>query len=68
MTLIYNHSPPGRQGEATGVRVSVNNFAHVTVPLFFGSVGTALGYMPIFLVNAVAFLVCACISKRNFMR
>lgn len=68
MTLIYNHSPPGRQGEATGVRVSVNNLAHVTVPLFFGSVGTALGYLPIFLVNAAALMACAYISKRNFMR
>lgn len=68
MTLIYNHSPPGRQGEATGVRVSVNNLAHVTVPLFFGSVGTAFGYLPIFLVNAAALMVCAYVSKRNFMR
>lgn len=68
MTLIYNHSPPGRQGEATGVRVSVNNLAHVTVPLFFGSVGTALGYVPIFLINAAALMVCAYVSKRNFMR
>lgn len=68
MTLIYNHSPAGRQGEATGVRVSVNNLAHVTVPLFFGSVGTAFGYLPIFLVNAAALMVCAYVSKRNFMR
>lgn len=68
MTLIYNHAPAGRQGEATGVRVSVNNLAHVTVPLFFGSMGTALGYLPIFLVNAAAMLLCAYVSKRNFMR
>jgi len=68
MTLIYNHSPAGRQGEATGVRVSVNNLAHVTVPLFFGSMGTAVGYFPIFLVNAAVLMLCGYISKRNFMR
>lgn len=66
MTLIYNHSPAGRQGEATGVRVSVNNLAHVTVPLFFGSMGTAVGYLPIFLVNAAVMMICAAVSKRNF--
>lgn len=68
MTLIYNHSPPGRQGEATGVRVSVNNFAHVTVPLFFGSVGTAVGYLAIFLANSAALMACAYVSRRNFTR
>lgn len=68
MTLIYNHSPAGRQGEATGVRVSVNNLAHVTVPLFFGSMGTAVGYMPIFFVNAALLIACGYIAKRNFIR
>jgi len=68
MTLIYNLAPAGRQGEATGVRVSVNHMAHVAVPLFFGTMGTALGYAPIFLINAALLMICSYISKRSYMQ
>ena len=68
LTLIYNLSPPGRQGEATGVRVSVNHMTHVAVPLFFGSMGTAIGFTPIFLISAGLMAACGLVSHRNFMR
>ena len=53
LTLIYNLAPPGRQGEATGVRVSVNHMTNIAVPLFFGSMGTAIGFMPSKPTNAM---------------
>ena len=68
LTLIYNLSPPGRQGEATGVRVSMNHMTHIAVPLFFGSMGTAMGFMPIFLISAGLMAVCGFVSHRSFMR
>jgi len=68
LTLIYNLAPAGRQGEATGVRVSVNHMTHVAVPLFFGSMGTAVGFAPIFLLSAGIFVVCGWVSKRSYMR
>lgn len=68
LTLIYTLAPPGRQGEATGVRVSINHMTHVVVPLFFGSMGTALGFTPIFLVSAGLMGVCGLMSHRSFMR
>jgi MFS family permease len=68
LTLIYNLSPPGRQGEATGVRVSVNHMTHIVVPLFFGSMGTAMGFMPIFLISAGLMGVCGVVSRRTFMK
>lgn len=52
MSLIYALSPPGRSSEAAGVRVMVNNVAHLFIPLFFGSVGTAFGFAPVFVSNA----------------
>ena len=52
MSLIYAISPPGRASEAAGLRVVVNNVAHLTIPLFFGAVGAALGFAPVFLSNA----------------
>jgi hypothetical protein len=52
MSLIYALAPPGRQAEAAGLRVTVNNFMHLVIPLLFGSVGTAFGYMPVFVCNS----------------
>ena len=51
MSLIYALSPPGRAAESSGLRVMVNNVMHLIVPVAFGSLGTAFGYMPVFLSN-----------------
>ena len=47
-SLIYNLSPPGRQSEGAGVRVMFNNIVHLTLPVVFGGLGTALGFVPVF--------------------
>lgn len=52
MSLIYVLSPAGRASESAGVRVMVNNMMHLIIPLVFGSVGTAFGYMPVFVSNS----------------
>ena len=48
MSLLYSTSPPGRQGEAVGVRTTVMNASHTALPLAFGALGTALGMGPVF--------------------
>ncbi len=48
MALLYNTSPPGRQGEAVGVRTTVMNASHTVLPLVFGGLGAALGMGPVF--------------------
>ena len=53
MSLIYALSPAGRAAESSGLRVMVNNVMHFVVPVLFGSLGTAFGYMPVFLSNTV---------------
>lgn len=62
MTLLYNTSPPGRQGEALGVRTTVMNASHAMLPLAFGALGAALGMFPVFwamaaLLGAGAYMV-----------
>jgi MFS family permease len=52
MMLTYARSPAGRSGEALGLRMSVNNFTHVAVPLAFGTLGAAFGVSPVFFANA----------------
>lgn len=48
MALLYTASPPGRQGEAVGVRTTLQNGSHVVIPLLFGAVGATLGIAPVF--------------------
>lgn len=47
-SLIYSLTPPGRQSEGAGVRVMFNNVVHLVVPVVFGAIGTALGFVPVF--------------------
>jgi len=52
MLLTYNRAPAGRSGEALGMRLTVNNFTHVIVPLLFGLIGSSFGLVPVFWLNA----------------
>lgn len=54
--LTYNHAPPGRSGEALGMRLFVNKFTQILVPLAFGAMGSAFGLLPVFWANG-AFLL-----------
>jgi MFS family permease len=63
--LTYNYSPPGRAGEALGMRLTVNKFTQIAVPLLFGSLGSAFGIYPIFWSNAVFLLVGGYINARQ---
>jgi MFS family permease len=64
MSLIYALSPPGRQAEAAGLRVTVNNFMHLTVPLVFGSMGTAFGYQPVFVCTSAMLIAGGTLMRR----
>ena len=62
MALLYNTSPPGRQGEAVGVRTTVMNASSTTLPLASGALGAAAGMGPVFwsmaaLLGAGAYIV-----------
>ena len=65
MSLIYALSPQGRVAESTGLRVTVNNFAHLVIPLFFGSLGTAFGFFPVFVSNSVMLLAGGFLMRRS---
>ena len=48
MSLLHNTVPPGRVGEAVGVRMTLVNISQIAIPLLFGALGTALGMLPVF--------------------
>jgi MFS family permease len=68
MSLIYALSPPGRASESAGLRVTVNNVTHLVIPLFFGSLGTAFGYAPVFLSNAALLAAGGVLMKRTVIK
>jgi MFS family permease len=47
MALLHRHAPPGRMGEAAGVRMSLINSMAVAVPLMFGAFGSTFGLAPV---------------------
>jgi MFS family permease len=51
--LTYNRAPVGRSGEALGIRMTVNKFIQISVPIIFGSIGNMFGLFPVFWANAL---------------
>lgn len=68
LVLAYNRSPPGRSGEAIGVRQTVNKVTEMTMPLVFGFVSTAIGMWPVFLMDGALLLVGAWLIGREATR
>ena len=56
LIMTYNRAPAGRAGEALGVRFSVVNLTHMVIPLAFGTVGSALGLITVFVANSAMLL------------
>ena len=65
LVLAYNRSPPGRSGEAIGVRQTVNKVMEMVMPIVFGSVGTVIGMAPVFMVDALVLAIGARIMGRD---
>ncbi|MEP7061239.1 MAG: MFS transporter [Betaproteobacteria bacterium] len=47
MSLLHSRAPPGRLGEAGGVRMSLGQSMAVAVPLVFGAFGATFGLAPV---------------------
>jgi MFS family permease len=65
LNIAYNRSPPGRSGEVTGLRLTINNITHIGVPLAAGALGSALGVAPVFWVNAVLLATSGRLSRKT---
>ena len=65
LMLIYDRAPEARSGEALGLRLTINNFMHIAIPLIFGSVGTMFGVAPVFLANAAVMTAGGILSRKG---
>jgi predicted MFS family arabinose efflux permease len=48
LSLLHHAAPPGRGGEAIGIRATIGNASQVILPLAFGAAGAALGLFAVF--------------------
>ena len=65
MALLYEASPPGRQGEAVGIRTTMLNCSQTFIPLASGAISSALGMTPVFTLIAALLLGGAWFAKRR---
>lgn len=65
MSLLYEASPPGRQGEAVGVRTSLLNGSHTLIPLASGALSAAAGMAPAFWLLALFLLAGAWFARQR---
>jgi len=68
MTMVFNTSPKARAGEATGMRITVNQVTHFVIPLLFGAMGSVAGFAAVFLTNAGFLAVGGYVSLRSHGR
>jgi predicted MFS family arabinose efflux permease len=65
MSILYEASPPGRQGEAVGLRTSLLNGSHTLIPLASGAVSAAYGMAPVFWALALFLFGGAWFARRR---
>lgn len=65
LSLLHDSAPPGRGGEAVGVRILLINASQTVMPLLFGAVGSALGIMPVFWATAICLAVGGWLARRR---
>jgi len=63
--LTYHHAPPGRSGEALGMRLTVNKITQISIPLVFGGIGAVFGLAPVFWANAAFLLAGGIVSLKD---
>jgi MFS family permease len=64
LNLAYNHSPEGRAGEVTGLRLTINNITHIGVPVTSGALAAVLGVAPVFWTCAVLLVTSGWLSRK----
>ena len=64
LNLAYNHSPDGRAGEVTGLRLTINNITHIAVPVTSGAVASLLGVAPVFWACAALLVASGWLARK----
>jgi MFS family permease len=63
MSMLYAQAPPGRGGEAVGIRTQLLNITQAGIPMIFGALGAWMGMSPVFVAMGAALLWGAWYAK-----
>jgi MFS family permease len=66
--ILYEASPPGRIGELLGLRVTLLNTSHATMPVISGVIGAAVGIGPVFWIVAGVLCAGAWVTREEWRR
>lgn len=61
--LMFSNSKDGRSGEALGLKFTTNQFTKLVSPVLFGTIATALGLLPMFMINAALMIAGGLYSR-----
>jgi len=64
MALIFTITPAGRQGEAIGIRTTMQNLSHVVAPMSMGALFTLIGIMPVAWMLAASMFATGWFARR----
>lgn len=65
LSLLQQHAPAGRKGEAFGLRTALINGSQVSLPFGFGAMGSVVGIMPLFWVSSLALMAGVWFTRRG---
>lgn len=65
MSLFYALAPSGRIAEVTGIYKTLRGVTHLVVPVVFGGVGSAFGFMAVFLLNSAMLGTAGYLQRRT---
>ena len=65
LSLLHTHAPPGRVGEAAGVRMSLVNGMSFAAPLMLGAIGASIGIAPVFWSVGACLFTGGVITRRT---
>ena len=65
LSALHRHAPPGRVGEAVGLRMTLVSATQTLLPTVFGALGSAFGLAPMFIGMSCLVVAGAVFIRRN---
>jgi len=65
LSLLHMHAPPGRLGEAAGVRMALVNSMSFGTPIVLGAIGASVGIVPVFWTVGACLATGGLVARRS---
>ena len=65
LSLLHTHAPPGRIGEAAGIRMALVNSMSFGAPIVLGAIGASVGIAPVFWAVGAFLATSGLVARRT---